>query len=224
MKGALDDFNRAVELFPNSWQLWALRGNLRSELSEHLEAQVDFDRSLSINATFYKAAQLKMRALIHNGRAADASRVGESSMTSVSPASRHAKSVGSELVRAYVIENKVEKALSLAKKLFKAQPEKILLALQISQLYFNQLEKPREGLELLRKSLPRFTGNALFIYHLFNAELNYGKPNAAVSLLERLTRSTPEDASLLAILYIVITFDKQVKYPKIFLGIIYSLF
>ena len=200
LKGALQDYNLAAELFPNSWQLWAFRGDLRSKLGEHLEAQVDFDRSLSINATYYKAVQLKMSALIRNGRAADASRVGESSMTSVSPASLHAKVVGSELVRAYAIENKVEKALSLAKKLFKAQPEEVLLALQISQLYFNELENPREGLEFLRKSLPRFAGNSLFIYHISTAELDYGKPNAAVRLLERLTRSTPEDAALLAIL------------------------
>lgn len=199
-KGAMADFNKAIQLFPDSWQLYSLRGNLRSALGDHKGAQSDFDRSLSINRGYYKAEANKMRDLIRSGLAADASRVGERSMAGVSPASHHALVVGAELVRAYDNQGKGEKALSLAQRLFEAQPDEAVLALQISQLYFNVLNKPVEGLKFLRKSLPRFTANKGFLYNLSIAELNYGKPATAVRLLQRLARSTEEDASVLSIL------------------------
>ena len=141
-----------------------------------------------------------MRDLIRSGLAADATRVGERSMAGVSLDSHHALVVGSELVRAYANQGKGEKALSLAKTLFEEQPNEAILALQISQLYFNVLNKPGEGLKFLRKSLPRFAANNGFIYNLSIAELNYGKPATAVRLLQRLTRSTEEDASVLSVL------------------------
>ena len=208
-KGALADFNKAIQLFPDSWQLYSLRGNLRSALGDHKGAQSDFDRSLSINRGYYKAEANKMRDLIRSGLAADASRVGERSMAGVSPASHHALVVGTELVRAYANQGKGEKALSLAQRLFEAQPDEAVLALQISQLYFNVLNEPVEGLKFLRKSLPRFTTNRGFLYNLSIAELNYGKPATAVRLLERLARSTEEDASVLRILCYALQKDRK---------------
>lgn len=199
-KGAMADFNKAIQLFPDSWQLYSLRGNLRSELGDHKGAQADFDRSLSINRGYYKAEANKMRDLIRSGLAADATRVGLRSLAGVSPASHHALVVGSELVRAFATQGEGEKALTMAKTLFKAQPDEAFLALQISEIYSDELNKPIEGLKFLRKSLPRFTANKGFIYKLSIAELNYGKPATAVRLLQRLTRSTEEDASVLSVL------------------------
>jgi len=200
LKGALIDYNKAIDLFPNSWQIFAMRGLLRSEMGDHQGAQKDFDRSLSINSTYYKAEQFKIRDLISSGRATEAIARGENYMQTVLPTSKQALSVGSELVRAYGARNDGEKALSLAKSLFDAQPSEAVLALQISQIYSDLLDKPQEALMFLRQLLPRFTSNKGFIYNLSLLELDFGSADKSVDLLERIIRSSPNDAPMLSAL------------------------
>jgi len=195
-KGALLDHDKAVQLFPNSWQIFAMRGFERSKLANHKGAQEDFQRSLALNRTYYRAVMGQMRDLIASNHPHDASRIGEKYINELAIDSNAALLIGTELVRAYSLQNKNQQALDLLEKLSTAQPAEILLAIQAYQVYLYNLKSPAEGLAYLRKKLPRFSTNTKYLYELSIAELNYGRPDTAAMLLSRLLGSGQNDATL----------------------------
>lgn len=194
-RAALTDYNKAIELYPDSWQLYALRGATQSKLGDHKGAQADFKRSLSINKLYFRAVMLQMRDLVANNQAKEAVKIGASYLPTLESSSNGSFLIGNELIRAYAASGQGEKGLEFALKLAKLHPSEELIVIQISELY-NNLDRTDDSLRYLRENLRRFPSSPQYVYRLAIMELDHGNPNTAASLLTKLISAKPDNSFL----------------------------
>lgn len=197
LKGALSDYSNAIRIRPNDWQSLSMRGALRSRLGDHSGAQEDFLASFSLNNDYFRAIGLSIRDLLVSRRVDEAIQRGENYRNSVNPRSDGALFVGRELANAYIAGNRFQESLLVLQDLSSHHPRDVAVRLMIYQLYADHFGRPLEGLSFLRKDLPMFSSSRDYLYALSVAELDYGRSEAAVSLLDRLTFGDSRNPRLL---------------------------
>jgi len=194
-KGALLDYDKAVELFPDSWQIYALRGSTKSSLRDHDGAQSDFIKSLQINSVYYRAVMLRMRDFLRAGKSSDAISTAKAYLNNLDLRSDGAFLIGSELIRAYFSDDQSEAALEFGKKLASAHPNEPMLSILLSQVY-RGAGRDQDALSQLRRDLPKFSSNSQFLYQLAITELDLGNPRSSASHFSRLLTISPDDHAL----------------------------